>query len=312
MSLVPAISHRKVRCFLRPLSLAVVFSLVLNPFFFNVSRAEAQEAASLFVNGKYYHNVKPIAEGLDLAQAKAITVNNNIDEIIFEGPDGRLYIAFGQSGAMGELGEVREGYLGSFRGEKVKVVSVNDESNTFAQGATSVPKGIGNMLSKVFKDNFTTTVTTILSTISGGVIAALALKSGVSAGAAAAASGATTAAAGSAGVAAAVTGATAAIKGALLACVTPVVVAVVGITVVMGAAMLVGGFRGLFGKPRFATIDMVTDQNFQDMQDYDGKWEYIDRLKNPDDANDADTKDTSDKPVTKDEGKIIRDEGTDM
>lgn len=123
-----------------------------------------------------------------LERAMAITANNGVDEIFFRTRNGDLYVAAFRGSAEG----VRIGYLGRYDGERVEVVHVDDESNTFREGLTDIFTWTRDSFGKAAGQEATKAVGTVAGTIVGGLIAAAAVKGSATPVVTAAATGAAT------------------------------------------------------------------------------------------------------------------------
>lgn len=93
----------------------------------------------LTVGKNTYNNIKPITNQLELEEAKKIVKDNKIDEIFFKTQEGELFIAYGEKETKGalELGALKEGYIGKFNNQPVKIVHIDNEINTIKEGALS-------------------------------------------------------------------------------------------------------------------------------------------------------------------------------
>lgn len=229
-----------------------------------------------------------------LEKAKAITANNGVDEIFFRTENGDLYVA----AFRGSANDVKTGYLGRFGGQKVEVVHVDDESNTFWEGVKGTFSWTDSAIKNVAGQEVTKALGTVVGTIAGGLIAAAALKgtgaapvatAAVAAANPAVAAAANTAAAAVAEVAtgasgaaavtagkvaggtaagtvvvnAAKTGATAvrsALSGAMRTVVMVGVPVAVIAGIVFGTGAVIGGLKATRRRANFGTLDMVTDQ----------------------------------------------------
>ncbi len=238
---------------------------------------------------------KPADKDKILEKAKGITSDNGVDEIYFRTESGDLFVAAFRGSANG----VKAGYLGRFGGQKIEVLHVDDESNTFREGVKSTFSWTDSTFKNVAGQEVTKALGTVVGTIAGGLIAAAALKGtsaapavattaiaaanpAVAAAAATAATAVAQAATNTAGTAAVTAGSTAAgtvagtvvvnaaksgataVKGALGGAMRTVImvgvpIAVIG-GIVFGTSAILGGLKASRRRSDFGTIDMVTDK----------------------------------------------------
>lgn len=201
----------------------------------------------LRISHRGFHEVRVVGKNDDgkqisLNEAKKMTQDNGIDEIYFQDQAGNLHVAY----TVGDLDDIREGYRGRFGTEKVKVVHVDDERNTFKEGSTRIFSWTGETLGKALNQEAGKAITTTVSTVTGGIIAAAAVKGGAAATATA-----------SAGVGATAATALSGAAGTLVTIGVPV--AVVG-GAVFGLGSVIGGVRAARRPQNYGTIDMITDQ----------------------------------------------------
>jgi hypothetical protein len=105
----------------------------------NISKSFNSENNILDVGNHTYSNIKKITNGLDLEEAKKIVKDNKIDEIFFKTEEGELYVAYGNKENKGSLNmdSLKDGYIGKFGDKTVKVVHIDNETNTVKEGALS-------------------------------------------------------------------------------------------------------------------------------------------------------------------------------
>ncbi|MBI6546130.1 MAG: hypothetical protein HY692_05010 [Cyanobacteria bacterium NC_groundwater_1444_Ag_S-0.65um_54_12] len=130
-------------------------------------------ASRLVIGQRTFNEIRPLGKDLKIAEAKAITARNGIDEIYFEDRQKRAYVAYREKST---LAGVRAGYLGRYGEEKIKVIHVDDEANTFQEGARSVFTWTHKAMGKAFGEEAVKVLATTVSTLAGGLIAATALK----------------------------------------------------------------------------------------------------------------------------------------
>lgn len=209
--------------------------------------------------------VRPLAPGISIEEAAAMTADNGLDEIFFKTEDGKAYVLFAERAS---FPEVKVGHLGRFEGKKIKVVAVNDEANTFAEGVGSVWSWLANVGRSAVGNEASRTVTTMVTTAAGSFLAAAAMKGSPAVAAAAPAAGA---AAGAVAATAATSVAPAApsVVGFVGSAGTRVVSAfsqvlnalggiVLGGAVVVGVVSLIAGAKANRKVADTTTIDMVT------------------------------------------------------
>ncbi|PKL80275.1 MAG: hypothetical protein CVV27_00670 [Candidatus Melainabacteria bacterium HGW-Melainabacteria-1] len=126
-----------------------------------------------YIGGNQLSHIHKVDKSFKLEDAKQITDENGIDEVYFRtvddkgelGPD--LYVAYGAQDANGALSldRLKIGYVGRMDKLKIKVVHINNETNTIWEGAkapwvstgktlrdagqTGVAKGIGEVATTV-------------------------------------------------------------------------------------------------------------------------------------------------------------------
>lgn len=200
---------------------------------------------ALTIGSRSLTHVRALGKGITLEKAKKLTEKNGIDEVFFQTDDGTLYVA----NHRGSLDGIRTDYMGRFQGKRVTVMHVDDEKNTFLDGSTSIFEWCADILNKTFGAEASKALSTTVSTLAGGVIAASAFKGGAEA--------AKTAASAAPG---ALTAAKAAALGAFRTVISigVPIVTVVGGVLAIGA--LIGGVRAATRKSDYATLDMITDR----------------------------------------------------
>lgn len=128
---------------------------------------------TLLLGDRRFGTVKALQGGVTAAEAAALTTKNGYDEIFFTDELGKTYVAYGTGDAFNGM---RAGYLGRYNGQKVKVVSVENEDNSVAEGVKSTWRWAGNILSNTFGAEASKTVSNVASTAIGSFFAAAALK----------------------------------------------------------------------------------------------------------------------------------------
>lgn len=131
-------------------------------------------ADTLKIGNRYFSQIRELAEGIKPEDAAKLTVDNGLDEIYFTTEDGKSYVAFMEKG---DLGTVRANYFGRFNDKRVKVIAVEDETNTFREGVGSVWHWCGQVLNTSFGTEATKSVSSLATTAVGSFVAAAALKS---------------------------------------------------------------------------------------------------------------------------------------
>lgn len=184
-----------------------------------------------------------------VAQAAALTKDNGIDEIYFVGEDKKLYVMFAEKS---RLEEVKAGYLGRANvggvSQRIQVLAVEDEANTFSQGALSTWKWVHNVLLSSFGTEASKSVSGLVTTAVGSFVAAAALKT--TAPAAAPAAGAV-----AGGFLKNVGGAMVNAVHGFVQTMASVVLFTVG---AIGVISVITGVKGHLRKGDMQTIDMVT------------------------------------------------------
>lgn len=126
-----------------------------------------------YIGGNQLSHIHKVDKSFKLEDAKKITDENGIDEVYFQAVNdkgelsGELYVAYGSQEAKGalDLERVKEGYVGRMDKTKIKVVHINNETNTMLEGAkapwiaagktlkdagqTGIAKGIGEVATTV-------------------------------------------------------------------------------------------------------------------------------------------------------------------
>lgn len=138
-----------------------------------VSAVSTPPANTLLLGNRSFATVRALEPGITPAEAAKLTANNGYDEIFFTDEAGKAYVAYGTGDA---FNSVRAGYLGRYNGQKVKVVSVENEDNSVAEGVKSTWRWAGNILSNTFGTEASKTVSNVASTAIGSFFAAAALK----------------------------------------------------------------------------------------------------------------------------------------
>lgn len=225
----------------------------------------------LVVGQNKFTHVRPLVQGMELEEAKNIIKDNKVDEIIFKNEDGKLFIAFGGKETKGSLNleSIREGHIGKMGNSHVKIVHINNETNTVKEGAiapltstwanikdagaTGITKGIAEMgttvvaifIGKSIVQNGMTAVSTAQAAASIGEAAGGAIK-GVN----------IVKEAGSTGKAIIST-----VGSGIKQVGVGVAVAGAVIGTVAGVMSIYGAISGSRPKNDFTTIDMLTDQS---------------------------------------------------
>ena len=96
-----------------------------------------------YIGGNQLTHIHKVDKSFNLDSAKQITDENGIDEVYFREVDekgelkGDLYVAYGSQDAKGalDLEKLKLGYVGRMGKAKVKVVHINNETNTMWEGA---------------------------------------------------------------------------------------------------------------------------------------------------------------------------------
>lgn len=135
-------------------------------------------ADTLQLGNLHFRQVRALADGIKPEEAAQLTKANGLDEIFFTDETGKHYVAFQEKST---LGDVKPGYLGRFNGKRVKVTHVEDETNTFKEGAGDVFNWTKNVLNNTFGSEASKSLSGVVSTAVGSFVAAAALKNGVQA-----------------------------------------------------------------------------------------------------------------------------------
>ncbi|MNS26770.1 hypothetical protein D3C72_587040 [compost metagenome] len=135
-------------------------------------------ADTLQLGNLHFRQVRALADGIKPEEAAALTRGNGMDEIYFTDETGKHFVAFQEKSS---LGEVKPGYLGRYNGKRVKVVAIDDETNTFKEGANSVFKWTRTVMNNTFGSEASKSLSGVVSTAVGSFVAAAALKNGVTA-----------------------------------------------------------------------------------------------------------------------------------
>lgn len=126
-----------------------------------------------YIGGNQLSHIHKVDKTFKLEDAKKITDENGIDEIYFQTVNDKgelspeLYVGYGAEENKGslKLDRVKEGYVGRMDNLKIKVVHINNETNTMMEGAkapwisagktlkdagqTGIAKGIGEVATTV-------------------------------------------------------------------------------------------------------------------------------------------------------------------
>jgi hypothetical protein len=133
-------------------------------------------ADTLQLGNQHFRQVRALADGIKPEEAAKLTAGNGLDEIYFTDETGKHFVAFQEKSS---LGDVKAGYLGRYNGKRVKVVAVEDETNTFKEGAGDVFNWTKNVLNNTFGSEASKSLSGVVSTAVGSFVAAAALKNGV-------------------------------------------------------------------------------------------------------------------------------------
>jgi hypothetical protein len=199
-------------------------------------------ADTLQIGNQHFTSVRALAPGITPEEAAKLTANNGYDEIYFTDETGKHFMAFATKN---HFDDVRAGYLGRFNGKRVKVVSVEDEDNTFKEGTIGVFTWTKNIMQNTFGNEASKSLSGIVSTAVGSFVAAAALKNGAQTAAPLIREGFM-----------------ASIKGAMRGAVSGFVNTLASVILFAGAAVgvfsLINGVRAANRQANFTTIDMVT------------------------------------------------------
>lgn len=127
----------------------------------------------LFGKGVGYGSIRTLAAGIKPEDAAAITANDGLDKIFFQDDAGKNYVFFVEKG---HFEDVRAGYIGRYNGQRIKVLSVDDEANTFQEGVTSVWHWLNDTLSQSVGSEASKSIAGLVATSIGSFIAAAAIK----------------------------------------------------------------------------------------------------------------------------------------
>jgi len=240
----------------------LLFSLVFAP----LARAQSSAASAtttaplsgpnqITVGGITLDHIVPVADRYkNAADAAKVTDGNGIDQVYFQDAQtGKLYLAYGPDGHLPGISDLKEGFVGNYRGHIVTVVHVDSEINTFGRGFAQAWVDAGKAVKSTVFDNFLTT----LATGATGVAVAAILNSGKAAAAAAAATAAP-----------ATTGAIVATTTSVLGSLVPVLEAT-AIAAVIGTTgySLYQGIHAQLRKHDMSTISMVAAQDVNQLND---------------------------------------------
>lgn len=166
-----------------------------------------------FIGGNRISHIHRVDSSFKLEDAKQITDGNGIDEIYFRKVndkgelEGDLFVAYGapEEGGSLNLDHIKPGYVGRMDNQKIKVVHINNETNTYLEGAKSpwvstwhtlkdagqsgIAKGIGEVattvtalfIGKTVVENGVKSVTTGLGNAAPAAVAAPAAAAGTAA-----------------------------------------------------------------------------------------------------------------------------------
>lgn len=248
-----------------------------------------------YIGGNQLTHIHRVDSSFNLDSAKQVTDANGIDEIYFRKVndkgelEGDLYVAYGSPEDKGALNldHIKEGYVGRMDKMKIKVVHINNENNTYWEGAkapwvsaghtlrdagqTGIAKGIGEVattvtalfIGKTVVENGVKTVTEKTAAAAAPAVAAPVAEAGAAAAAEVLAPAAV--AAGQKGLPTVVQGAKtlgstigSSVKSSLrsVAIGTAVAGAVIGSVVTIGSA--IGMVKTRFDHRDYTTLDMVT------------------------------------------------------
>jgi hypothetical protein len=233
-----------------------------------MSGIKLPENSTLVVGHNKYTGVKPLVPGMELEEAKNIIKENKIDEIIFKDEDGKFYIAYGGKETKGalDLENIKEGHIGRLGSKNVKIVHIDNETNTVSEGAKAPLKSTWNSIKEAGSSGITKGIAEMGTTI----VAIFIGKSLVVNGMTAAQTAVTTseAAAGAAKATGIVKEAGVASK-AIFSTVTSGVkqvavgAAIAGTVIgtVAGVMSVIGAVAGSRPKNDFTTLEMLTDPN---------------------------------------------------
>lgn len=197
---------------------------------------------TLQIGTQHYGNVRKLAPGITPEEAAKLTAGNGFDEIYFTDETGQHYVAFMEQT---KFADMRVGYLGRFNGKRVKVVAVEDETNTFKEGVFGVFSWTKNVLANTFGNEASKSLSGVVSTAVGSFVAAAALKGGAQQAAPLIKEGFFKAIGG-------------AVKGAFSGAINTLSTVVIFIGAAVGVVSLISGLKSMNKRGRITTIDMVT------------------------------------------------------
>ncbi len=231
-----------------------------------------------YIGGNKLTQIQKVDKTFKLEDAKKITDANGIDEIYFQTVNdkgelsGDLFVAYGSDEEKGslELERVKEGYVGRMNNVKIKVVHINNETNTMMEGAKAPWISAGKTLKDAGQTGIAKGIGEVATTVTALFIGKTVVENGVKTVTEKAAQTVAETAAGNA--AGAVTqmpglldkaktfGSTigSSVKGSLrtVAVGAAVAGAVVGTVVTVGSA--IGAVKSRFNHRDYTTLDMIT------------------------------------------------------
>lgn len=139
----------------------------------------ALPADTLEIGGQYFGKaanfgeIRQLADGIKPEDAAALTQNDGLDKIYFTNESGQSFVMVAQKS---HFQDMKAGYLGRFNGQRVKVVAVDDEANTFNEGFKSVWNWLNETLHQSFGSEASKSISGLVATSIGTFIAAAAIK----------------------------------------------------------------------------------------------------------------------------------------
>lgn len=127
----------------------------------------------MFGKGAKYGEVRPLMQGMTSEKAAKVAKNDGLDKIFFSDESGQAYVFYVEKA---HLSGMQAGYVGRFNGKRVTIDAVDDESNTFIEGFTSVWRWMGTTLNNAFGSEASNRISGLMGTTFGTLIAAAALK----------------------------------------------------------------------------------------------------------------------------------------
>lgn len=140
-----------------------------------------------YIGGNQLTHIHKVDQSFNLDSAKQITDQNGIDEVYFRTVNDKgelgseLYVAYGSQEAKGALNldRLKPGYVGRMDKLKIKVVHINNETNTMWEGAKAPWITTANTLKDAGKSGIAKGIGEVATTVTALFIGKTVIENGV-------------------------------------------------------------------------------------------------------------------------------------